>query len=390
MKDIREGVPSELSFEIGPIRPPSEARSLLLRITRNCPWNKCEFCITYKGKKFSRRSVEEVKKDIDTIKEIADFIKEISWRLGSGGVVDERVIRYLLAGDYNESFLMVAGWLMNGGKTVFLQDANQMVYPTDGLCEILSYLKEKFPQIERITTYARSSSIAKRKTVEDLKKMKEAGLTRVHIGLETGDGFLLNYVKKGATPEDHIDAGKKVMEADLELSEYVILGLGGKKWWVQHAENTARVLNEISPHFIRLRTLKVIPGTPLYDKMLSGDWVPQTEDEKIIEEKKLIENLDCKGSYFVSDHILNLLEEVEGYIPHDKDRMLSIIDKYLSMSEEMRKNYRLGRRIGIYRYMEDMEDIELFEKVERYKKGIEERHEGGVDAFIDKVMERFI
>ena len=380
----------DLSFEVGPIRPPSEAQSLLLRVTRNCPWNKCAFCITYKGKKFSKRSVEEVKRDIDTIKAIADEIKEISWKLGSGGEIDERVIRYLWSGEYNECYLMVAGWLLNGGRTVFLQDANQMVYPTEDLCEILRYLKEKFPQIDRITTYARSSTIARRKTVDDLKKMKEAGLTRVHIGLESGDAFVLDLMKKGATPEDHIDAGKKVMEAGLELSEYVILGLGGKRWWRQHAENTAKVLNEINPHFIRLRTLKVVPGTPLYEMQKRGDWIPQTEDEKIIEEKVLIENLNCKGSYFVSDHILNLIEEVEGYIPQDKERMLSYLDRYLSMPEDMRKNYRLGRRLGIYRYLEDMEDLELFNKVENYRKSVEAKHKGGVDEFIEKVMERFI
>ncbi len=383
-------MPGDLRFEVGPIRPPSEARSLLLRITRNCPWNKCEFCITYKGKHFSRRSVQEIKKDIDTVKAISDEIAEISWKLGLGGEIDEPVIRYLMSMGYNECYLMVVGWLFFGGKTVFLQDANQMVYPTGDLCEVLRYLKDHFPSVNRITTYARSRTIARRKSVEELKEMKDAGLTRVHVGLESGDRFLLEYVRKGATPSDHVNAGRKVMESDLELSEYVILGLGGKKWWKQHAENTAKVLSEISPHFIRLRTLKVIPGTPLYEKQERGEWIPQTEDEKILEERLLIELLDCKGSYFVSDHILNLLEEVEGRIPEDKDKLLSIIDEYLNLPENLRKNFKVGRRLGIYRSLRDMEDQELFEKVERYVRSVESKYEGGVEEFVDRVMERFI
>ncbi len=391
MKHLNDaGSREDLSFELGPIRPPSEAKSLLVRVTRNCPWNKCAFCITYKGKHFSKRSVSEVKRDIDSMARIAERVREMSWKIGCGGSVDETVIHYLMGMGFDEYHMMIAGWLLFGGKTVFLQDANQMAYPTDGLCEILEYLREKFPSIERVTTYARSRTIAKRKSVDDLKALKKAGLNRVHVGLESGDGVVLEFIKKGATPDEHVEAGLKVMEAGMELSEYVILGLGGKKWWKQHAENTAKVLSRISPHFIRIRTLKVIPGTPLYDAQLSGEWVPQTEDERIREEKILIENLDCRGSYFVSDHILNLLEEVEGRLPEDKEKLLGVIDRYLSLPEDRMKNFKVGRRLGIYRFLDDMLDPELYEKVERYVKGVERRYEGGVEEFVDRVMERFI
>lgn len=379
----------DLRFEIGPIRPPSEAYSLLLRITRNCPWNKCLFCHIYKGKRFSRRSVKEVKADIDAVYAIAQELRALSWRMGQGGDVTREVLQYVFERPYNECFRMVALWLHLGARTVFLQDANSLVLRAEELAEILNYLREKFPTIERITSYARSRTIAKTKTVEDLKLLKDAGLTRLHLGLETGYGFLLDYMRKGVTPEQQIEAGRKVVEAGIELSEYVMPGLGGRKWWREHALETARVLNEINPHFIRLRTLMVLRQMPLWRKIEEGEFELQTEEEIVREIRLFVEALEAK-SYLVSDHILNLLGELEGKIPEEKPKLLAIIDRFLELSPEEKLNFCLGRRAGIYQRLDDMKDPSLYLQVERLREKLDREYPGGVEKAIFKMKEAFL
>ena len=380
-----------LTFEIGPIRPPSEASSLLLRVTRNCPWNRCLFCHIYKGKRFERRSVEEVKKDIEAARRIADEIKSLSWRLGYGGDVAREVLQYVFSSpSHDEHFRSVALWLYFGGKSVFFQDANSLVMKTSDLVEILRFLKEKFPQVERVTSYARSRTAAKGKSLEELKELREAGLSRLHIGLESGWDFLLEYMKKGVTAKEHVEGGRKVVEAGIELSEYVILGLGGKRWWKEHAIETAKVLNEINPHFIRIRTLMVLPQMPLYRKMEEGDFVLQSEEEMIVEERLLIEGLDGITSTFLSDHILNLLGELEGKFPEEKAKLLAIIDRFLSLPKEEKLNYCLGRRAGIYETMEDMKDPYLHTKVKALMEEIRQRDPDGVEKAIFRLKENFL
>ncbi len=153
-----------------------------------------------------------------------------------------------------------------GCKNVFIQDANSLAMKADVFIDALKYLKEAFPTIDRVTSYARARTIARSVSSENLKKMKDAGLTRLHVGLESGNEELLQYMNKGATRDDHILCGKKVKDAGIELSEYVVLGLGGKKWWREHALDTADILNKIDPDFIRFRTLKVLRTMPLVSK----------------------------------------------------------------------------------------------------------------------------
>jgi radical SAM superfamily enzyme YgiQ (UPF0313 family) len=383
MKDLR--------FEQGPIRPPSEAYSLLLRLTRNCPWNKCEFCHTYKDAKFSLRTVEEVKEDIDRIAEIVSELKGLSWRHGSGGEISAPLINLILQNPqkYPEGLRSVGLWLYGGGKTVFLQDANSLILKTQQVVEILNYLKKAFPSIERITTYARAKTISK-KTVEELRDLYRAGLSRIHIGLETGYDPLLQYIKKGVTAQEHVEAGRKVKASGLSLSEYVVLGLGGKSMWKEHALKTAEVLNQIDPDFIRVRTLKVLKSTALYRKIERGELTLLSDDEVVIEERLLIESLEGITSTFVSDHVLNLLEEVEGKLPEEKEKMLAVIDRYLALSREEKLNYRLGRRGGLYRSVDDLCRPELREQVDRALQRIEAERPGGVESALSDLMESFI
>ena len=378
-------------FEQGPIRPPSEAYSLLLRVTRNCPWNRCEFCHIYKGQKFSLRTVDEVKKDIDLVHERVSEVKALSWERGMGGEIPPSLVNEIFnhPDRYPEGFRSVALWLYGGGKTVFLQDANSLILKTGDLIDILTYVRERFPSVARITTYARAKTVA-RKTVEELRDLGRLGLSRIHIGLETGYDRLLDYIQKGVTAREHIQAGRNVKEAGISLSEYVMPGLGGKGMWRQHATETARVLNQIDPDFIRVRTLKVLKTMPLYQKIESGEFVPLTDAEIVMEERLLIQTLEGIHSTFASDHILNLLEEVEGRFPEDKAKMLSVIDRYLALPESERANFRLGRRAGVYRSLDDLSNGELHTQVEMAMDRIELQSPGGLDRAVSDLMESFI
>jgi radical SAM superfamily enzyme YgiQ (UPF0313 family) len=345
---------STLTFEVGPIRPPSEggSHSLLLRATRNCPWSRCKFCygLIYNREKFQLRTVEDIKKDIDAARQIADAIRSASWKLGYGGAVNEDVGTALIRSNpglnTNQSFILVFNWLYFGAKTVFLQDANTLIMPSDELLEVLSYLKETFPAIERITSYARAKTLAK-KTPEELKELRKVGLSRLHVGLETGDDELLKYVDKGVTSAEQIEAGKKAKEAGFELSEYVMPDLGGRARSQQHALNTSRVLNEIDPDFIRLRPFVPGPGTPLYDEYTKGDFQLSSPHERLREIKLLVEKLNVT-SRLCFDHFLNswyrdrsrrytlFKQDYEGYkLPEEKVRVLELIEEGLKIDESI-------------------------------------------------------
>jgi radical SAM superfamily enzyme YgiQ (UPF0313 family) len=219
---------------------------------------------------------------------------------------------------------------------------------TPELADSLKYLKNTFPKIERITSYARAKTISK-KSQEEMNLLHKAGLSRVHIGLESGADEVLEFQQKGATAEEQIDAGIKTIAADIELSEYVMPGLGGKKWSKAHALESARVLNEIGkPDFIRLRTLKIRQGTPLYDEYEAGNFELPTEDEMIDEMELFIQNLTCTSN-LVSDHIDNLLFEVEGHLPEDKDKILKVIADYKALPKKEKLSFKLRKYTAHYK-----------------------------------------
>jgi biotin synthase-like enzyme len=375
------------SFELGPIRPPSEAYSLLIRTTINCPWNRCKFCHIYKGEKFRLRSVEEIKQDIKTAKLIQDKIKELSWKSGYGGSVKE-IARMMLSNPPNQAFYNVALWLYAGGESVFLQDANSLIMRTNELVEVIRFLKETFPDIKRITSYARSKTAAKKK-LDELIELRKAGLSRLHIGLESGYDPLLKYMDKGVTAAEHIKGGKNVVESGISLCEYVVLGLGGKRMWREHATQTARVLNEIDPDFIRVRTLTINNIMPLYSEIENGNFIRATDEEILEEEKLLIEQLECHSNY-VSDHITNLLEEIEGKLPQDKEKMLASIDRFQALPPEERANFIIGRRLGIYRHLDDLFDSHQRQAVEQVAHSLGQDSNQVDDKTIYTLMERFI
>jgi radical SAM superfamily enzyme YgiQ (UPF0313 family) len=331
-------------FETGIYRPPSEGGScsLLVRFTRNCPWNRCEFCAMYKTEKFQVRPVSEIKHDIDAI---AALCSDLMRGDRSGRVTRESAVALLGRYpelNYHPGFAMVYHWLLSGAKTAFVQDANSLIMPTEALVEALQYLRARFPSIVRVTSYARSRTLSQ-KQHEELAAIRRAGLDRLHVGLESGDDDLLKKVKKGVTAQGHIDGGRKAMAAGFQLSEYWMPGLGGRAMWQQHALNTARVLNAINPHYIRSRPFYTIPDTPMWAAAQAGGFQMLTPREQLLELKYMIEALevpsrvcfDHAGNYW-TDRRGNLLftQSYEGYkFPEEKQNVLDRIATGLEVDQ---------------------------------------------------------
>ncbi len=374
-------------FEIGPIRPPSEAGSLLLRVTRNCPWNKCTFCGLYKGQRFSIRPVNHVLKDIDAIRSYIEQIQRIIQKTGH----TQSAIPELYAGLSDQEQMAcysALNWMRSGAKSVFLQDANSLLIKPDDLVTILRHLRRYFPKIERITSYARSHTIARMNT-EDLAHIAEAGLNRIHIGLESGCDQVLDVVKKGVDKETHILAGQKVKRVGIELSEYYMPGLGGAEYSREHALETADAMNRIDPDFIRIRTL-AIPGNVELFKDYNAGTFQKIGDVQIAEELLLfIENLNGITSILKSDHILNLLQEVEGTFPDEKEDMTAVIRKFLDMNPEEQMIYMVGRRTGKLARLDDMENPGNRQYVEQLCRQFQITPDN-VESTLSEMMRQFI
>jgi radical SAM superfamily enzyme YgiQ (UPF0313 family) len=332
-------------FETGVYRPPSEggSNSLLVRLTRNCPWNHCTFCGMYKTEKFQVRSVADIKQDIDAMAAVRDDLAGLSRQHGQGGQIGQHAAVALIGKhpelNHHQGFAMLYHWLLSGGKTVFLQDANSLIMKTDHLVAVLEYLRHTFPSIVRVTSYARSKTLVQ-KSPEDLKAIRRAGLDRLHVGLESGDDALLEKIRKGATAEIHIKGGRKALAAGFQLSEYWMPGLGGKTLWEQHARNTARVLSEINPHYIRSRPFRAWPGTPLAREIDAQKLEMLTPAQQLRELRLTMQELSVTGRVCF-DHAGNywknrrgqllFAHSYEGYkFPEEKQAVLDLIDDGLN------------------------------------------------------------
>jgi radical SAM superfamily enzyme YgiQ (UPF0313 family) len=360
-------------FEQGPIRPPSEAHSLLLRVTRNCPWNHCTFCPVYKGAPFSIRPVAHILRDIEAV---YDAVRQLREGRRDPAPGDPR------------AWAAARNWVRYGRSRVFLQDANSLVVAPGDLTAILLHLKGRFPEVNRITSYARSSTIA-RLEARALADLRRAGLSRIHIGMESGANAVLKLVRKGATQRTHILAGLKVKDAGMELSEYYMPGLGGRPGLEVNAVETAAALNRINPDFIRLRTLAIPPHTPLYEDYAAGRFLKATDVEMARELLLFLESLSNVTSVIKSDHILNLLPEIDGQLPQDQERLAEIVRTFLKLDPELQFLYRVGRRTGIFSGLGDLEDAGKITRVEAICREYHLRPDN-LDAVTDDLMRRFI
>jgi hypothetical protein len=365
-------------FEQGPIRPPSEAHSLLLRVTRNCPWNHCTFCPVYKGARFSIRPVAHILQDIDAVYEAMQHLRE-----GPGAPALTSP-----AGGDPRAGAAARNWARYGRGQVFIQDANSLVVDPGDLLAILRHLTARFPEVTRITSYARSSTVANLEAGA-LAGLRGAGLSRIHIGMESGANEVLKMVRKGATQRLHIRAGLKVKAAGMELSEYYMPGLGGRRLLEANAVETAAALNEINPDFIRLRTLAIPTHIPLYADFAAGRFHKATDVETARELLRFLESLSGITSALRSDHILNLLPEVDGQFPQDQARLIGIVRAFLNLEPELQFIYRLGRRLGILSGLGDLDDPGKIARVEGVCREYGLRLDN-VDAVTDDLMRRFI
>lgn len=343
------------TYRIGPIRPPSEANSLLLQITQGCTWNKCKFCNLYRGTQFKAFSADSIKKDIDTMAAYAEMImshrKNGRWDIQS---LNEEL--GMLSMEEQNCYYSVANWLIGGGETVFLQDGNSLVLRDGRLSEVLVYLRKTFPQIKRITSYGRAENLSKI-TAEEYAELKEAGLDRIHSGFETGSDAVLKLVNKGVTARQEITAGQNIKAGGLELSVYFMPGLGGKGLSSDNALGMANVVSRVNPDFVRIRTAAVKPDTELYDDYLSGNLVLCSEEEKLMELRLLITESTGVTTRLVSDHMINLLQDLEGSLSDDKSAMTKKIDDYLALPENARKEFQLARRLRYVNYLSDMPSL---------------------------------
>jgi len=370
------------SFEQGPIRPPSEAGSLLLRFTRNCPWNKCAFCPVYKKRRFSRRNLEEILEDIDAVSrmlsEMRDFARSVTGREDLDGAIMQRILK---SGDWGEQYKQLAFWVLQGEGTVFIQDANSLILKTEILEQALTALRSKIPLVRRVTMYARSSTVV-RKSDQELTRLRRAGLDRLHIGMESGSDRVLRLMNKGTSSKQHIQAGQKAVQSGFSLSEYIMPGLGGRELSREHALETARVLDAVDPHFIRLRTLQILPGTELDAMRQRGEFTPLDDDAIVSEIRLLIQSLRETTAELASDHVMNLLQEVQGRLPGDKGTMLGVIDEYLGRPREERLLYRLGRRAGSLVSPSQLDEPGTRQQLERARKSLEAQEGKDLEAII--------
>ncbi|WP_321492670.1 radical SAM protein [uncultured Desulfobacter sp.] len=285
----------------GPIyRPPSEADSLLIQATVGCPHNRCTFCTIYKnGPRFRIRSVKEIMEDIDSASQM-----------------------------YGPHV-----------KTLFFPAGNTIAMKTDDLAAICIYARRIFPGLERITVYGSSQYIHK-KGPKGLKQLADAGLNRIHVGLESGNDEVLRHVKKGVDAKRQIEAGQWVVDSGLELSLYVVLGLAGVTLTDPHADATANVLNQINPHFIRLRTFVPKINTPILDEVQSGHFKMLGPHGILKESERLIRQLEVT-SYLASDHYTNYID-VHGKLPESKNLMLEQIQAAYQLPESQFRPFFIG------------------------------------------------
>lgn len=375
-------------FEQGPIRPPSEANSLLIRITRNCPWNRCTFCPVYKDQRFSIRPVEHVLKDIDAVH---GHVQRLQQSADETGRVRREQIKHMLdsADPLDEQALYAAlNWIAGGMQSIFIQDANSLIIKPAELIKILKHLMTCFPWVERVTSYARSHTVARIKD-DDLGEMKNAGLNRIHIGLESGSDEVLKRVMKGVSKAAQIKAGCKVKAAGIELSEYVMPGLGGKALSEVHARETADALNQIDPDFIRLRTLAIPNHVPLYDEYQQGQFEKCSDIQMAEETLTFIECLEGITSFVKSDHILNLFQEVEGKLPEDQALMMKPIQTFLAMDRQRQALYIVGRRLGFFSKLSDMQSVHRLKRAENACRELGITPEN-LDTVVQELMKRFI
>ncbi|WP_274954779.1 radical SAM protein [Anaerostipes butyraticus] len=277
-------------------RPPSEAYSLIIQVTIGCSQNHCAFCSMYKTKQFRIRSTDEI---IDDFMEAREMYPKI--------------------------------------EKIFLADGDALICPVQDLEMILKLIRKKFPECRQVTCYASPKSILLKKT-DELKRLCQLGLSMVYMGLESGSDKVLEYMKKGADSKEMIKAAEKIHNAGIRLSVTAISGLGGKKWWKEHAVETGKVLSEMKPEYAGLLTLMIEEGVPLEQEIKSGRFQLMNPYEILIETREMLEHMDCPGCIFRSNHASNYIS-LRGTLNKDKEKLIKQLDQAVSGSAHLKSEW---------------------------------------------------
>ncbi len=285
-----------MRYEGSLYRPPSEAYSLIVQATIGCTHNKCTFCSMYKDKNFRIRNTDEIIEDFKIGRERYKYVKRI-----------------------------------------FIADGDALAIKTEELMKILSFIRKEFPECERVGIYGSPKAILS-KTDEELKKLKSLGLGIIYLGVESGSEKILKAINKGVTREEMVNAGKNVVTAGIDLSVTLISGIGGKIHSHEHAIESAKIINEINPHYVGLLTLLVEEGTPLYEDVQNGKFTLLTPKEVLLETKEMVENLNVVNCVFRSNHASNYVA-LKGTLPQDKDTILAQIDEGMKIANLEEKEF---------------------------------------------------
>jgi histone acetyltransferase (RNA polymerase elongator complex component) len=358
-----KAMPCNYAVEAGPMGAIGESASLMLRVNRHCPWNRCLFCPVYKTAKFSTRSVGDLKGDIDAIcrtRELigsylqvpgerpqmsSELLSELVRRhsaiygpVGGALTPEQRSARTCLAN--------TAGWLSHGARRVFLQDADALAMKIPDLAETLEYLKRSFPTVDTVTCYARSKS-ADRRSVQELAALQSAGLSWCFMGVESGCDAVLGYMNKGVTGDEHIDAGRKLREAGIQVAAFVMPGLGGGDQYLskKHIADTIAVLNRIEPQEVRLRSLAVLQSAPLYQRWQSGEFSAPSEDQLVDEIISLLKGIDFECT-IETLQMTNPVVSIKGPLSLKRKPALDALAVYQALSPNERARFTLDRYLG--------------------------------------------
>lgn len=276
------------------IRPPSEAYSMIIQVTVGCSHNMCTFCGTYKDpeSKFRIKDWETVKRDIDE------------------------------ASSYRYHF-----------EKAFLADGDVLILPTEDILKIMNYIKQKNPSIGTINVYGNAKAIL-RKTPEELKALKNAGLSVIYQGIESGNKDVLRRIRKGAFPDRMKEAAAKVIDSGIKLSQTVLLGIGGKEMSHEHARDTGKLLGEMSPDFASALTVMILPNTQLYREYQEGRFELPDKFGLLEELKIIVKNMNVRRKcYFTSNHASNYLP-IKANLPEEQSKVLKLIDNVITTRDE--------------------------------------------------------
>ncbi len=277
-----------MRYEGNIFRPFSEANSYLLQCTIGCSHNGCSFCGMYKEKRYRERDIEEIKEDIRMARDHYGDVEK-----------------------------------------VFLCDGDAIAMPTGTLHDILAELRAAFPSLRHVGAYVGPTSTLG-KSVSELTGLYSAGLTKAYLGVETGDDNLLAEINKGATRDEMLQAGRRIIDAGMNLSSMILLGLAGRgDRSGLHARETAKIINEMRPHYLAALTITPVTGTPLYAKIRRGEFELPGPFETLEEMKVLFDNLSVDNMKFVGIHASNYLP-INGTLQKDREEMLAAINRVLA------------------------------------------------------------